>query len=223
MNSADWNGNNWTLPPLKKAADKAGAPYRRPPRGPITKEHIRILRQHLDISTLRGAAIWAVALCAYWGCRRLGELLPRSALKFSLEHDITRHARITFSVVNRRRVFGFHLPWTKTTGIAGGEGILTATGDMFCGVEAVDNHFRVNHSPDLSTPMFAYRDDSRDTGWSVLTKYDFLKFTSSSFLTINNIPCRTSNLTSILDIFRSANLEECKYTLVDLTGASATR
>ncbi|KAJ7161556.1 hypothetical protein C8R46DRAFT_1037758 [Mycena filopes] len=60
-NDAPWHGDEGWLPALKRAADKAGAGFKRPPRGPITRAHLRALRASVDISSPPGAAIWAVA------------------------------------------------------------------------------------------------------------------------------------------------------------------
>lgn len=177
-NSADWHGKEGWLPGILKAADKKGAVFKRTPRGPITVDHLRALRTCLDLNQPRHAAIWAAALAAFWGCCRLGELLIKSLRKFSLEHDVTRSTRMSRSRVNQRTVLSFHLPWTKTTGILGGESILTSTDDEFCPVWAMDNHVTINHSPDKDTPMFAYRGLS---GWTPLVKQSFLDFSDEIY------------------------------------------
>ncbi|KAJ7896674.1 hypothetical protein B0H14DRAFT_450818 [Mycena olivaceomarginata] len=177
-NDADWHGKEGWLPGIIKAADKKGAAFKRLPRGPVTTDHLRELRARLDIIQPRDAAIWAVALAAFWGCRRLGELLIKSVSKFSLEHDVTRSTRLSRLMVNSRVVISFHLPWTKTTGIIGGDAILTATDDGLCPVRALENHFSVNHSPDRDTPMFSFRNGSN---WSHLLKHQFLDLTDAVF------------------------------------------
>ncbi|KAJ7071793.1 hypothetical protein B0H15DRAFT_793282 [Mycena belliarum] len=179
-NDADWHGKEGWLPNILKAAEKKGAAFKRLPRGPITIQHLRALRAHLDLDVPLHAAIWAAALAAFWGCRRLGELLIKSVTKFSVEHDVTRSTRISHCHMQtaNRVVLSFHLPWTKTTGIRGGEAILTATGDDLCPVSAFDNHLRVNHSPDHDTPMFAFRDRS---SWQPLIKQSFLDFSDKIY------------------------------------------
>ncbi|KAF5384819.1 hypothetical protein D9615_001379 [Tricholomella constricta] len=75
FNRAEWHGRDpWVLP-FRKTADKLGTPFKRPLRKPISSEHLLALYYHLDRNSHRGAAIWAAALAAFWGCRRLGELL----------------------------------------------------------------------------------------------------------------------------------------------------
>ncbi|KAJ7035993.1 hypothetical protein C8F04DRAFT_1258353 [Mycena alexandri] len=181
FNDAPWYGDDGWLPSLKKAADRAGVPFKRPPRGPITKAHLRAIRASLDLTSGFGAAMWSNATACFWGCRRLGELVTSSVSKFSLEHDTTRDTRTSFSCVNGHDVATFHIVWTKTTTILGADCVLTATmGDDvdLCPVWAFRNHLAVNHSPPASTPLFAYRE--RDS-WRVLTKDLFLRTTSATF------------------------------------------
>jgi hypothetical protein len=148
------------------------------PRGPITLNHLRVLHSSLVFSEPRDAAIWAAALAAFWGCRRLGELLIVSTKKFTLQHDVTRSTHISRSNINNHSVFNFHLPWTKTTSIIGGECILTATNDDFCPVSAMDNHLQINHSPNRDTPMFSFRNGS---DWVPLLKKSFIDSTNTTF------------------------------------------
>ncbi|KAJ6469722.1 hypothetical protein C8R47DRAFT_765622 [Mycena vitilis] len=180
-NDAPWHGDDGWLPALKKSADKAGVSFKRPPRGPITREHMRAYRATLDLSTPHGAARWSTATSCFWGCRRLGELVIRSRSKFSRLRDTCRSTRIVRSVVNGCAVRAIHLVWTKTTTVEGGEMILTATlgpdADL-CPVWAFDNHDHINHSPPPDTPLFAYRTAS---GWRCLTKDVFLADSSAAF------------------------------------------
>ncbi|KAJ7179988.1 hypothetical protein C8R43DRAFT_870738, partial [Mycena crocata] len=168
FNNAEWHGDEGWLPALKKAGDKAGVPFKRPPHGPITPAHLHAWRASLDLSSPVGAASWSAALSGFWGCRCLGELLIHSAAKFSPERDTCHSTRVSCSVANRWQV-------TKTMGTLGGECIFTETAGAnadLCPVWAWDNHMHVNHSPPPHTPLFVYRSE---TGWKHLTKDVFLK------------------------------------------------
>ncbi|KAJ7239269.1 hypothetical protein C8J57DRAFT_1452751 [Mycena rebaudengoi] len=180
-NDAPWHGDDGWLPALKKSADKGGIRFKRPPRGPITPAHLRSYRASLDLSSPLGAASWSAALTAFWGCRRLGEVLIRSAAEFSTLRDTCRNMRISSSQVNERAVLSMHLVWTKTTSSQGGECIFTAVlgaDANLCPVWAFDNHSRVNHTPPADTPLFAYRSSS---GWTNLVKDAFLHASSAVF------------------------------------------
>jgi hypothetical protein len=182
LNDAAWHSDEGWLTTLKKAGDRAGDSFKRPPRGPITKQHMRALRRSLDLSTGRGASTWSTATSCFSGCRRLGELLVVSVARFSLQHDTCRETRISHSVVNGHRVIAFHIVWTKTTTIAGAECVLTETlgedADL-CPVRALLNHLEINHSPPVHTPLFAFREDGR---WHTPTKAHFIAHTSSVYI-----------------------------------------
>jgi hypothetical protein len=182
FNRAEWFGKDEWLTMLRRTAAKEGVIFRKKPRGPITLEHLRALRRVLDLSLPLHAAIWATATAAFWGCRRLGELLIKTLASFDPVRHVSRATSMTHSIVEDHAVISLLLPWTKSTSICGGQGILTSTGGEFCPVIAFLNHLRVNYfqGQDLSQiPLFAYRDGA---GWKSLTKDSFLSFSSSLFL-----------------------------------------
>ncbi|KAJ7084922.1 hypothetical protein C8R44DRAFT_894032 [Mycena epipterygia] len=183
FNDAEWHGDEGWLPSLKKAGDRAGVPFKRAPRGPITKAHLRALRAYLDVTTGFGAAAWSAACTGYWGCRRMGELVIKSAEKFLLEHDTCRDTRTSYGVVNEHEVVDFHIVWTKTTNILGATCILTQVkgpdADL-CPTWAYKNHLAVNYSPPPLTPLFAFREHGT---WRPLTKDHFLRTTSAAYNT----------------------------------------
>ncbi|KAJ7136714.1 hypothetical protein C8R44DRAFT_868839 [Mycena epipterygia] len=158
-NDAPWHGNEGWLPALKKSADKAGVSFKRPPRGPITRPHLRAYRVTLDLNSPLGVVKWSAALTGFTTLR-----------------DTCRSTRISRSSANGRAVCAIHLAWIKTTQTAGGECFLTAVlgpdADL-CPVWAFDNHERVNH-----TPLFAFRSPG---GWEHLTKDTFLRSSSAVF------------------------------------------
>ncbi|KAJ7673116.1 hypothetical protein DFH06DRAFT_1123855 [Mycena polygramma] len=184
FNDAPWHGDESWLPSLKKAGDRAGVIFKRPPRGPITKAHMRAFRASLDLTTGFGAAAWSNATSCFWGCRRLGELVIKSATKFSPEHDTCRETRTSFTICDGHNVLSFHIIWTKTTTILGADCILTQILDDhpdadLCPVWAFRNHLEVNDSPPPLTPLFAFRENGV---WIPLTKDLFLKVSSAVFL-----------------------------------------
>ncbi|KAF7300864.1 hypothetical protein MKEN_01312600 [Mycena kentingensis (nom. inval.)] len=179
VNVAIWYGKDPSVKHVLRAVDKDGK-FIRPPRGPVSIEHMRCIRDNLDLTTPKGAAYWALSCAAFWGCRRLGELTILSNNAFDPAHDVSRSAHITRSSTAGRSVVTIHLPWTKTTGSAGGSLILTSTDDDLCPVCAFDNHIAVNHSPNEHTPLFAYRSDD---GWIPPVKAPFLAFLCALFRT----------------------------------------
>ncbi|KAE9399718.1 DNA breaking-rejoining enzyme [Gymnopus androsaceus JB14] len=182
FNDAEWHGREGWLPALTKSADQKGVIFKQAPQGPITEKHLLTLRSSLDLTSTCHAAIWATALVAFWGCRRLGELLITSSNKFTIEHNVTWSTHISCSKVNGHRVISFHTPWTKTTGILGSKCLLTETFDNLCPVWAFKNHLSINHSPTATEPLFSYRNN---TSWSNLLKSHFLHFTGPIFKQAN--------------------------------------
>ncbi|KAJ7220175.1 hypothetical protein GGX14DRAFT_532819 [Mycena pura] len=178
INLAPWHGDAECVSKALRSVVKKGIKFKRPPRGPVTVEHLRFLRSRLDISSPRGAAFWALALCAFWGCRRLGELTLETLKAFDASHNVSRNTKITRSQQSGREVVSIHLPWTKTTGVRGGTLIITATDDDLCPVRALHNHFSVNVLPDHNTPLFAFR---AGADWKPIVKAEFLVFITSVF------------------------------------------
>ncbi len=161
LNNAEWHGRHEWISTLKRTADIEGIIFSRPLRNPITPDHLHALRSKLNLNLPRDAAFWAIAVIAFWGCRRLGELTMKSSRVFNLTQNVSRATSISYSIVNRRRVISFHLPWTKTTGINGGNCIITETGDDLCPIWAFNNHLIINALPNHINPnsiaLFAYR------------------------------------------------------------------
>ncbi|KAJ6534290.1 hypothetical protein B0H19DRAFT_1323909 [Mycena capillaripes] len=180
-NDAEWHGDEGWLPSLKKAGERAGVVFKRPPRGPITKRHLHAIRAVLDLSSGFGAAAWSNATACFWGCRRMGELVVKSAAKLSTQRDTCRDTATSFGIVSGLEVIDIHLVWTKTTSIRGGQCILTQTiGDDIdlCPVWAFKKHLAVNHSPPPLTPLFAFHEHN---SWRPLTKDHYLRITDTIF------------------------------------------
>ncbi|KAJ7159705.1 hypothetical protein C8R46DRAFT_1287259 [Mycena filopes] len=196
LNDAPWHGNDTSVKKILRTISKdyehtrplRGSlefTARRNPgthpyylRGPISVEHMRCIRTNLDLASPRGAAFWALACAAFWGCRRLGELTLPSSLGFDRIYHASRSSHLARSRAGGLDVVSIHLPWTKTTGRKGGSLILTATNDDLCPVWAVENHLRINHSPDADTPLFAFRDGAK---WTPVVKTHFMALIANLF------------------------------------------
>ncbi|KAF5372751.1 hypothetical protein D9615_010132 [Tricholomella constricta] len=165
LNRAEWHGRDPLVVSLQRTADKLRTPFHRPLRQPITRHHLLSLHNNPHLSSPRGVPIWAAALTAFWGCRRLGELLPPSA-SFSPSCHPSRSSDFTTSYVNGSKVLTFHIPCTKTSA-KGDQCILTATNNIFCPIAALENHLRIN-STSHPTHLFAYLSDN---SFATLTHY----------------------------------------------------
>lgn len=177
---APWHGDDSWVTNARSAVSKAGSHLTKPPRAPVSLEHLVVLRRELDLATPLHAAIWAVAVVTFFGCRRLGETVV--AGKFEVKKHVTRR----FAGVRFKQFRGnvhsasFDIPWTKTTKEKGATVIVTQRTDELainynmCPVWALRNHLNINSGsfiPDSAT-LFAYRTGS-DT-WEDMTRKVFL-------------------------------------------------
>ena len=75
VNHAPWFGDDEWVHLARVSANKEGTKHKRSLRAPVSIEHLLALRRALNISTPFHAAVWALALCTFFGCRRLGKLV----------------------------------------------------------------------------------------------------------------------------------------------------
>ncbi len=173
INSAEWAGSDEFVVHIKTAAAKRGARPSRPKRCPVTLEHLFALREGLKTSNSFDVAVWAVALCAFWGCCRLGELTIPSHNTFNEQLHVAKSVQISF-----HRHFGgaesaqFHIPWAKMEWQEGADLIFTSQENL-CPVEALHAHLKANVDVPTDTPLFAFK--TADSSWALMTKEWFLK------------------------------------------------
>ncbi|KAI5822087.1 hypothetical protein K523DRAFT_318639 [Schizophyllum commune Tattone D] len=170
INGAPWEGDDFLVQTVLKTADKEGKIFSRPLRNPVELTHLRALRAALDLSQPRDAAIWAAAVVAFWGCRRLGELLPCANRKYDPKYHPARNTRMSREVVNGLRTVNFHIPFTKTTGTDGARCRISSVPDIYadvCPVWALDNHLAVNSGLPDTSHLFAF---SKNGAATPLTK-----------------------------------------------------
>ncbi|CAD6885690.1 unnamed protein product, partial [Tilletia caries] len=56
---------------LRGAAAMTPASSKRPPRDPYTPAYLRAIKPHFDLRDTKDLAVWACALCAFWGLARI--------------------------------------------------------------------------------------------------------------------------------------------------------
>ncbi|KAL1696574.1 hypothetical protein GGG16DRAFT_42781, partial [Schizophyllum commune] len=158
INHAPWHGNSHLVRLVKRAVTKAGVALKRPPRPPVLLAHLDTLRESLNLDLPRDAAIFALALATFWGCRRLGELVPESAKSYDPTRHLPCNTAREHTTFRGSDALTFHIPWTKTTGVAGGTLILTALpdDDPLCPLKAYYNHLRLSVGMPRSESFFAY-------------------------------------------------------------------
>ncbi|EKM74720.1 hypothetical protein AGABI1DRAFT_132977 [Agaricus bisporus var. burnettii JB137-S8] len=145
---------------------------------PVTLQQLHTLRSRIKLDTPFDAAVWATALCSFFGCRRLGETTVPSAASFDPVLHCTRGAECKFSSIpSGPTSLSIHLPWTKTTRSDGFTVVLTARNDVLCPVAAFLNHLHVNFGAPADASLFAYKNS--EGCWSHMLKKDFLSSVTS--------------------------------------------
>ncbi|KAJ6605156.1 DNA breaking-rejoining enzyme [Mycena vulgaris] len=172
VNGAPWYGGDILLRTKKGVSKLAPASSRRPPRDPVSFNHMLVLRDHLDLSNTLDSAIWAAATSVWRGCARLGEILITSTTSFTPARNITRGCEMKRgTATNGHKFLQYKLPWTKTQLAAGDWLFLTETHDAVNAVAAVEHHLVVNANVPTDAPLFAYE---TATGWAPLTRDAFM-------------------------------------------------
>ncbi|KAJ7233547.1 hypothetical protein C8J57DRAFT_1453186 [Mycena rebaudengoi] len=118
LNGAQWNGDSPQMKRVKAGIKKLVPPTsKRAKRPPVTIEHMYALYASLDLTNCKDAAVWAVACVSFWGCCRLGELLPSSKVAFHPSHHAPWDEDVHFETNDDGQAIstGFHIPWTKVT------------------------------------------------------------------------------------------------------------
>jgi len=172
INQAPWHGDDEWVHLARVSANKSGTAHERPPRAPVSLQHLLFLRGNISLSNPFHASIWAVALTTFFGCRRLGETTLKSATSFNPLYHVTRSSLVHFrSHRGGTTSADFHIPWTKTTKQVGASVVLTTREDDLCPVGAMHNHLMVNKDAPPSMSMFAYRNTNGT--WSHMTRHTF--------------------------------------------------
>ncbi|KAI1784952.1 DNA breaking-rejoining enzyme, partial [Ganoderma leucocontextum] len=171
LNNAPWHGDR--VLKVTCAATTKLQPPPKPKRPPVTLEHMHALRAGLDLTDAFDAAVYAVACTAFWGCRRLGELLIPSRNCFDAKKHVSRGAGVRFQDLRGGAQYAtFHVPWTKTTKAAGADVILTANSDSTTPEAAIRHHLRANSAVPGDAPMFSF--ETAEGGWAPMTRGWFL-------------------------------------------------
>jgi hypothetical protein len=84
VNHAPWHGNDSWVQLARISANKEGTKHKWAIRAPVSIEHLSALRRAVNLSIPFHAAVFAVALCTFFGCRRLGETTVTTAAAFAL-------------------------------------------------------------------------------------------------------------------------------------------
>ncbi|KZV61027.1 DNA breaking-rejoining enzyme [Peniophora sp. CONT] len=170
INFAPWLGGDLLARMSKGFSHFAPESSKRPPRPPVTLEHIDALHAGIDFSKPDEAAAFACAATAFWTCSRLGELLPVG--EFNPYFHVDRGALDLFAASKaRNEMFSvvFKIPYDKVNGNKGALIQILNHPVQTSALAALYRHKHVVNAglPD-SAPLFAYSDGAG--GWRALTK-----------------------------------------------------
>ncbi|KZV59286.1 hypothetical protein PENSPDRAFT_595733, partial [Peniophora sp. CONT] len=177
------NGVEWTRGPLVKAAlggHKNFVPEdaKRPPRPPVTPEHLTALRAGLNFRDPLECAVYGAACVSFWGVCRLGEMVPKGG-SFDKSRHVARGA-VDFEKIkgvgNQMRTLTVRIPFDKVKKTEGADVLLMNVESDTSPLHALKWHLEEG-SPNLpeTAPLFAYADEDAKEGWTMLTKPKFLK------------------------------------------------
>lgn len=172
INDLVWNGSSPFMAKIRGAAQLHAPDRSRPPRPPVTLQHLEALRSGLSFSNTRDSAVYAVATIAFWGVCRLGELTVPSLSTFSSRYNVPRDTFLMRKVLpNGSRSVLFRIPWSKTTKRWGADIVLTAQAHGTCPIMALDHHLLINAGVPPEHGLFSYLEGGAP---KYLTKAAFL-------------------------------------------------
>ena len=98
-NHAPWYGDDKWVQMARISANKEGSRHKRALRAPVSIEHLLVLLSALTLSISFHAAVWAVALVTFFGCRRLGETTVSSISAFDPSLHVLRSAEYVYTLL----------------------------------------------------------------------------------------------------------------------------
>ncbi|KAJ7209458.1 hypothetical protein C8J57DRAFT_1454223 [Mycena rebaudengoi] len=204
LNGAQWNGDSPQMKRMKAGIKKLVPPTSKwAKRPPVTIEHMYALYASLDLTNCKDAAVWAVACVSFWGCCRLGELLPSSKVAFHPSHHATWDEDVHFETNDDGQAIstGFHIPWTKVTKEEGADICVSEPEPVLSTQYAMRQHRHANKNVPAYASLFAY--EKQGGGHHNMTKSDYLTrvngiWEAKGLLTVNGHSARIGGATELL-------------------------
>ncbi|KAF8882336.1 hypothetical protein CPB84DRAFT_1686772, partial [Gymnopilus junonius] len=145
VNHAPWYSNDDWVHLARISANKEGTKHKCPLCAPVSVEHLTALHCAISIHDPFHAAMWAIAVCTFFGCCHLGEMMVNTAAAFDEKYHVLHSTIVHFCQLHDSTYsVSSHIPWTKTTKELGASVILTACNNILCPFTALKNHLTVN-------------------------------------------------------------------------------
>ncbi|SJL09303.1 uncharacterized protein ARMOST_12680 [Armillaria ostoyae] len=172
LHGAPWYGGDDFVSLIKSSASKKATGSPCPKRHPVTIEHLIALQSHLNFKDSFDVAVFAVALCTFWGCCCLGELTIPFRNSFDPRLHVSKLTPISFrSHPGGASSAHFHIPWGKIERQEGADLIFTAC-EALCLVKALRAHLTSNKNTLDDAPLFMFC--IANGSWAPMVKQWFL-------------------------------------------------
>ncbi|KAF8595634.1 hypothetical protein BDV93DRAFT_456389 [Ceratobasidium sp. AG-I] len=171
LHNQPWQGSTRLTYVLRAVSNLAPATSKKPPRAGVDRNAINILHECLDLTDPFDAAVYAVAVLAFWGQCRLGELLGTSRIR----HDASAlPSRSSIAPVTpTSKSITLSLPRTKTFQTTGEKLFISTQHGRADPIYALRNHLYVNKTLPPNSHLFSYKNVAG--GIRCLAKEPFLK------------------------------------------------
>ncbi|KAK0450440.1 uncharacterized protein EV420DRAFT_1274858, partial [Desarmillaria tabescens] len=172
LHGTPWNGGNDFVSLIKSSAFKTATGSPHPKCHLVTIEHLLALQSHLNFKDSFDIAVFAVALCAFWGCCHLSKLTISSCNSFDPHLHVSKSTPISFKDhLGGASSAQFHIPWGKMERQEGTDLIFTAR-ETLCLVKALCAHLTANKATPDNAPLFAFC--TANGSWAPMVKQWFL-------------------------------------------------
>ncbi|KIJ38601.1 hypothetical protein M422DRAFT_258712 [Sphaerobolus stellatus SS14] len=129
-----------------------------PPRPPITLQMLKALRLTLEIGRPFDACIWAMALSAFWGMMRFGEVSVKSIRAFDSKLHLKRSDIHFDTDLDSSPYAHLDLPSAKTVKAGKVQSVFLTEQKNLCPLAALRNLFQVVPAR-ANDPLFSWADD----------------------------------------------------------------
>ncbi len=172
LHGAPWYGGDNFVSLIKTSATKKAPASSRPKHHPVSIDHLLTLQAQLNFHNSFNVAVFTVALCAFWGCCRLGELTIPSCNAFDPHLHTSKSVHINYrDHIGSASSATFHIPWGKMEKQDGADLIFMAR-DVLCPVKALKYHLEINKDVLGEAPLFSFI--ILEGVWAPMTKQWFL-------------------------------------------------
>lgn len=153
LSSSDRDRIDWSL----RGLENLQGSRRLPPRPPITLAMLHTLRSELDLTDPFDACVWAMALCAFWGLMRFGEVSVKARADFSPERHLTRANVFYGHDLDGKPYMRLDLPAAKTARPGEVQSVYLTEQGTLCPLAGLFNLAQVVPAR-ASDPLFSWRD-----------------------------------------------------------------